>query len=392
MAGIGINYIYGHLSVITTINNDVLAGLAKDAVESTDTGVVAVESEDVPPPVKCPRKDEFQEAPGCVRFNTCAHVALCLHWIPVASTVGVVEGPLPELVGELVGGDLLEDLYPMGKERQAAGAGGSDSGTEEVDLGVYPMTTYPRGVAIIINNEHFEKMPSRPGTEKDGKALQHLFTHLGFNTALHRDLKADAMRKTLSSLAERDHSLAECLVVAILSHGEEGGMIHGKDDVLINIKELTNLFSGQSCPTLAGKPKLFFIQACRGKEFDLPVVAKEATDYHSASNELEETVDGVKKSLLPDQADFLLSFSTAEGYVSWRNSAFGSWYVKALVETMHEHAAKEHLVDILTEVNRRVAENQSQSGFRQIPAVVNQLRKQLYFNPSKHSRNLLNRK
>lgn len=376
-------------------NDVVLAGLAKEVGESTDSGGLAEDSEDVPPPVKCPRKDESKEAPGRVtRFNhlcTWSCVPSVTDWVPVVSDVGVEEGPLPELVEELVGEDLLEDLYPKDSEQKAAG-GDEDSSTEEVDLGAYPMTTYPRGVAIIINNEHFEKMPARPGTEKDGTALQHLFTHLGFNTSLHRDLKAAAMRKALTSLAERDHSLAECLVVAILSHGEEGGMIHGKDDVLINIKELTNLFSGQACPTLAGKPKLFFIQACRGKEFDLPVVAKEATDYHPTSHEEGETVDGVKKSLLPDQADFLLSFSTAEGYVSWRNSAFGSWYVKALVETMHEHAAKEHLADILTEVNRRVSENQSQSGFRQIPAVVNQLRKQLYFNPSNHSRNLLNRK
>lgn len=304
---------------------------------------------------------------------------------------GVAEGPLPELVPELVDQDLLEKLYPVDSGRKEGG-GATEEGVDDVDLGAYPMSTYPRGVALIINNEHFEKMPPRPGTEKDGKALQHLFTHLGFTTVLHQDLKAEAMRATLKSLAERDHSLANCLVVAILSHGEEGGMIHGKDDILINIKELTNLFSGQACPSLAGKPKLFFIQACRGKEFDLPVSVKESTDYHPPSSEERETVDGTQKSLLPDQADFLLSFSTAEGYVSWRNSAYGSWYVKALVEAMHELAGKEHLVDILTEVNRRVAENQSQSGFRQIPAVVNQMRKRLYFNPSKHSRNVVTRR
>lgn len=363
----------------------------KDTGETTDSGILAGDPKDISPAVKRPKKDESKEAPGSVLLIGCACVCMWQGPSSMVSAAGMVEGPLPVLVEELVGEGLLERLYPVGSDRKEAGGGGDDS-IEDVDLGVYPMATYPRGVALIINNEHFDKMPARPGTEKDGKALQHLFTHLGFTTALHRDLKAEAMRKTLKSLADRDHSLADCLVVAILSHGEEGGMIHGKDDVLVNIKELTNLFSGQECPSLAGKPKLFFIQACRGKEFDLPVVVKESTDYHSASPEEEETVDGAKKSLLPDQADFLLSFSTAEGYVSWRNSAYGSWYVKALVEAMHEHAAKEHLVDILTEVNRKVAENQSQTGFRQIPAVVNQLRKQLYFNPSKHSRNVLTKK
>lgn len=301
---------------------------------------------------------------------------------------GMVEDPLPELVEELVAQDLLEKLYPVDSSRKEVG-GANKEGVDDVDLGHYPMSTYPRGAAVIINNECFDKMPPRPGTEKDGKALQHLFTYLGFTTALYRNLKGEAMKQTLKSLAERDHSLADCVVVAILSHGEEGGMIHGKDDVLVNIKELTNLFSGQACPSLAGKPKLFFIQACRGKDFDVPVVAKESRLYRPETSGEKESVDGIKKSLLPDQADFLLSFSTAEGYVSWRNSAYGSWYVKALAEAMHELAAKEHLMDILTEVNRRVAENQSQSGFRQIPAVVNQLRKKVYFHPSIHSRNIL---
>ena len=51
-----------------------------------------------------------------------------------------------------------------------------DSGSD----GAYCMITYPRGLAIIINNEKFQAgsgLDDIPGTEKDGKALQHLFTN-----------------------------------------------------------------------------------------------------------------------------------------------------------------------------------------------------------------------
>ena len=70
-------------------------------------------------------------------------------------------------------------------------------------------------------------------------------------------------------------------------------------------------------------------------------------------------------------------------YVSWRNSEYGSWFVKALVDTMRELASKEHFMDILTEVNRRVAYDfQSRGRNKQIPAPVTMLTRKLYFRPS----------
>ena len=50
-----------------------------------------------------------------------------------------------------------------------------------------------------------------------------------------------------------------------------------------------------------------------------------------------------------------------------------------------EMGEKEHLLDMLTEVNRRVAEEfESRSGKnKQVPEPVSRLRKRLYFNPPK---------
>ena len=304
-----------------------------------------------------------------------------------------VEKPLPAIVEKLLDKDILDKLYPLDESSNEKEATGNEDktkeGVEDTDFSVYPMCAWPRGPAIIINNEHFEKMPSRPGTERDGKALLHLFTSFGFATSTFEDLTAEEMKTTLSSFAKRNHSCTECLVVAILSHGEEGGLLHGTDDVLISINELADIFSGHRCPSLVGKPKLFFVQACRGKMFDTPSTGFEEIDGYKPMIVTEDNIDGLKKILLPEQSDFLLSFSTVEGYVSWRNSVYGSWYVKALVEVFTEFSAREHLLDMLTEVNLRVAENQSQSGFRQIPAVVNQLRKQLFFNPGQYSKTLI---
>ena len=88
---------------------------------------------------------------------------------------------------------------------------------------------------------------------------------------------------------------------------------------------------------------------------------------------------------LPAEADYLLAYATIPGYVSWRNNENGSWFVSALVNVFMEMADKEHLLDMLTEINRRVAEEfESRSGKnKQVPEPVSRLRKKLYFRPGK---------
>ena len=84
---------------------------------------------------------------------------------------------------------------------------------------------------------------------------------------------------------------------------------------------------------------------------------------------------------LPAEADFLLAYATIPGYVSWRNNKIGSWFISTMVKVFDEMADKEHLMDMLVEVNQRVAEEfESRSGrCKQMPESVCRLRKKLYF-------------
>jgi len=90
---------------------------------------------------------------------------------------------------------------------------------------------------------------------------------------------------------------------------------------------------------------------------------------------------------LPAEADFLLAYATIPGYMSWMGSKNGSWFVSALVSVVLEMGEEEHLMDMLTEVNRRVAEEFTCSlgKSKQIPGPVSMLRKRLYFHPGKYS-------
>ena len=60
-------------------------------------------------------------------------------------------------------------------------------------------------------------------------------------------------------VSERNHEDADCFVLAILSHGDEG-KVYGTDGP-ISLSAVCHRFQSDSCPSLHGKPKIFLLQA-----------------------------------------------------------------------------------------------------------------------------------
>ncbi|KAK5920851.1 hypothetical protein CgunFtcFv8_024611 [Champsocephalus gunnari] len=99
------------------------------------------------------------------------------------------------------------------------------------------------------------------------------------------------------------------LVCCILSHGKEGS-VHGVDGQPVEIKRLMERVNGSHCPSLAGKPKLFFIQACQGN-------SEQKAVYIEADGPAESYIfsDAYKASdTIPADADFLLGMSTVASF------------------------------------------------------------------------------
>lgn len=65
-------------------------------------------------------------------------------------------------------------------------------------------------------------------------------------------------------LSLRDHSQSGCFVCFVLSHGKSNE-VYGIDNMPVAIEEILSVFKANQCPTLAGKPKLLFLQACQGE-------------------------------------------------------------------------------------------------------------------------------
>ena len=227
----------------------------------------------------------------------------------------------PYLVGDRKWPHALEPPKSVGNERDEPSPSAIDVTVN--GLPCYQMKSHPQGIGVIINNKKFRgHLNNREGTDIDASALLRLFTHLGFYTYRFNDLTAGQMRDILTTVSKIDHKNYDCLLVAILTHGTKG-KLYGIDCKSIPVESLTTLFYGDQCPSLVGKPKIFILQACRGKKRDRGVPYDTTDgDYdkkldHSVVS--EEHCDFIEASIFENEADEIDSmgqFNTLSTYVA----------------------------------------------------------------------------
>jgi len=247
----------------------------------------------------------------------------------------------------------------------------------EKDASHYNMTHARRGRAFIFNHMHFEprmQLKQRNGTNCDRDNLRVCLRQLDFDVEVHNDLPFKDIDRILEQASMEDHGEADCIAVFVLSHGEMG-ILYASDQPY-KPDRLWSHFSADKCRSLAGKPKLFFIQACQGDQLDHGVkMVRTGTDAGSATYKI------------PNHADFLIAYSTIPGFYSWRNTTQGSWFVQALCHVLATEAHTTDLLSIMTRVSRRVAYD-FQSNVpgdyvmhekKQIPCVTSMLTRDILF-------------
>uniref|UniRef100_A0A671P4M7 Caspase-6 n=1 Tax=Sinocyclocheilus anshuiensis TaxID=1608454 RepID=A0A671P4M7_9TELE len=244
----------------------------------------------------------------------------------------------------------------------------------------YKMDHKKRGMALIFNHECFYwqlMLNSRSGTNADGQNLVRRFQELGFEVKAYDDYKRE---EVLSKIREG----MQTVLSVFLSHGENGHVY--AYDGQIEIQEITDLFKGDKCRSLVGKPKIFILQACRGDKHDEAVTPMDVVDSQTVN---DVVVDAGALCTLPAGADFLMCYSVAEGqcFVFTVN---GSWYIQDLCEILKRYGSTLEFTDILTLVNRKVSfrsvgnsKDRSALGKKQVPCFASMLTKKLFFRPKK---------
>ncbi|XP_053663974.1 caspase-1-like [Anopheles marshallii] len=269
-------------------------------------------------------------------------------------------------------------------------------GVEIVDDAHYDMRHEQRGVAVIFNQKNFFHQNQRQGTDVDCDNMQQVLSELQFEVRVHKDLMVQEIMEVLNGLAEENHKHRDCLLVVMMTHGQDN-VLHAKDRTF-RVDRLWENFIGRACPTLLGKPKLFFIQACRGDNVDKGVRLNQSiqqaarTVASGTARELPQPTvrPGRAKSIqyaIPSMADLLVMYSTYKGHYSWRNTHQGSWFIRALCDELRTHGNTKQLLQLLTAVSRKVAfEFQSVvpgdevlNSRKQMPCIVSMLTRIVYF-------------
>lgn len=243
----------------------------------------------------------------------------------------------------------------------------------------YDMTNKKRGIALILNHHEFKLMRPRNGTHVDEARLRNTFERLDFQIIVENDLKYDDVKKKLDKISKMDHSKNDCFVTVIMTHGESN-LLWAKDKKY-PVEELYEPFFGDKCPSLIGKPKLFFVQACRGEKITNAVRYSMMDSTDSQTKQVPVTYS------IPTMADLLVMYSTYEGNYSWRNPENGAWFIQALCVEFDLNGKQDDLLTLLTSVSRRVAYefesnvpgNEKMHAKKQMPSVVSMLTKIMYF-------------
>ncbi|XP_071502431.1 cell death protein 3-like [Diadema antillarum] len=295
-------------------------------------------------------------------------------------------------------------------------------------------TSSDKGVAYILNNNKFPNFPEdegglRRGSEIDVCNVEHVFNQLGYKPVVNHNLKKDEIKESIKEIVKKinkdgaeKHSSA-CFF--LMSHGNERGVsgtdATKTDKCIVSIDEIKDMLSGRNCKALLGKPKLIFIQACRGTQFTLNADELDALTSNAKTRREESDfdVDNVLRSQpappmildldtprvmndfevdgrgeeLPNNTDIFVANATSNGYYSIRVRSQGTWFVQALAEVFLANAHVDDLHELMRKVTCLVTEHYKiwhtplEAGARRFqvrmtPAYESQgMRKRFYFFP-----------
>jgi len=287
------------------------------------------------------------------------------------------------VVSEELESQPVEDVPMSPTDCQHVDGPGVNPGSLHVDPAkCYKLERDPKGMCLIINIAAFESSttadntaapppPTRIGSEADVRQLEEVFRWLKFNVKVRSNVGKEDFLRIVNETRELDHSAYDAFVCCIMSHGYLGHIWTADGQAVRILDDVAQAFYPESCPTLVGKPKIFFIQSCQ------------ISDVHYSSTGRPDTADeteflaaeavecdaepcgaldvGKRTLLLPDAPDFFMSYSTLPRHLSYRveEGETGTFYVQALTDVLKKGL---ELQASLCEVIRRVEQKAAEKG------------------------------
>uniref|UniRef100_A0A8C8B5T8 CASP3 protein n=1 Tax=Otus sunia TaxID=257818 RepID=A0A8C8B5T8_9STRI len=229
--------------------------------------------------------------------------------------------------------------------------------------------------ALVIVNTNFCSSDgdvvfgTRKGAQREAEKLSRVLSRLNYRVKLMHNKTAKEIEDLYQQERGREHG--ECFVSIISSHGDEG-VVFGCDAGPVKLTRIFQILSSEKCPVLTKIPKIFFIQACRGQEFDQGVAVE-------CDSRQPEPGCGPGYLSIPPQTAVM--FACSPGYVAFLN-IFGSMFLQALLKVLEGEERHLALNRLTTRINWEVAfrcqARGAYEGCKEMPCFVTNLVQEVF--------------
>ena len=232
----------------------------------------------------------------------------------------------------------------------------------------------------LININKFEGDPEleRHGSLKDVQNVEKTFNKLGFSVYSYSDLTSNEMKKLFADVGNKDHSKTNLVFFVIMSHGDidvktNHDLILCSDNRPVKLADLIQPV--KECVSLRGKPKVIFVQACRGDtEFSPQIENKNSSKKNvinnlvtdqSPSNVAFQSQDMFLNNMNPKKnadnySDYLIFYGTTKNFVALRHEENGSFFIQTLCECFEIYSKNHNVDSILQKVIEELKSNTNQ--------------------------------
>ncbi|XP_050796245.1 caspase-7-like [Gopherus flavomarginatus] len=227
--------------------------------------------------------------------------------------------------------------------------------------------------AVIIVNYAFcsrtEPLQPRKGAKREADKLFKALSKLNYAVKLYYDQAAKDIEEIYRQESREEHG--DCFVSILSSHGEEGA-IYDCWGELVKLTRIFQILLPRRCPVLAGKPKIFFIQACRGNVTD-PGVWVETDSGRPPADSFSHYLS------IPDSTAVM--FACSPGYSAFLNP-LGSMFLQTLLEFLEGDERHLELARLMTRISWKVAfhceAKGPHQGHKEMPCFVTNMVREVY--------------
>ncbi|XP_058067264.1 caspase-14-like [Anopheles bellator] len=215
---------------------------------------------------------------------------------------------------------------------------------------VYDMTAKAY-VLVFHHNKFKDASHNRLGSDKDMRKINDFFKDYRCIVRMCNDYRLNQVRRTMDEVSKMNVAPYCCVIVIIMSHGMDDDTIMAYDGDMYSFED-DIVEKCTSNPKLAGKPKIFILQACRGDSI-MQADAKRTTS---------------------NKCDIVTFQSTYKGNVAYRDPKQGSVFIQHLFDQLDKNRDGS-IIEINTQLNYIFRNN----GISQCPTMSSTLQKKLIF-------------